>query len=234
MDETPIPAALIEPDAPAVTERWSIKTRDDAEWAMARLTELDAEMRPDVERAVAWHARIEAWLVEQTAEADKAATTLSKCLESWALDERERTGKATIKLVAGTIKTTAAAAAVEIEDQAAVVAWVRDVGHEGLVRVAESVLVTDLRTLAGVAEVVVQSKVELECGHGALVDGLAAPGEVVRCRTCHDDGELGDPMQPVVAVVEELMSARVEHAGMPVPGTRVRPATVNVKVQPRT
>lgn len=80
-------------------------------WVLRRLN----ERRADVAFTARRRAQLLAtWAEEETAKIDRRAEELRKVLEGWAHDERERTGRQTVKLPAGTLKLTARRQSVEI------------------------------------------------------------------------------------------------------------------------
>lgn len=254
----PIPAVFMEPDdlnLPAVLDaalsgdervRWEITNDGLAQWAMSKLAEAQARVADVESQAAEWTGRIARWCADQVKDDRSAVRFFEAHLTKWAHAQREANPKkATFKYVAGVIKTQSRQPVVEIEDQDAVVEWCKAHGHGELVRTRESVLVSELRKLVQIRDVVERSVVELQCGHRAFVDGQTTRGEMVRCpepeceSIARSVGHDGDMLVPVHEVLDEVLSSRVipmlpleDDDALPIPGTRVTPGYTNVSVQP--
>lgn len=258
--ELPIPPMFLQPeDSPPISEelweqilasaksepderrreRWSIRSEGDAQWAMAELAELTDAIEDVEAQAAGWIGRIQEW-VEQTSWDDRRrAWALEAHLTRWGLEQREANPKkATFKLVAGEVATTNRKASVEIEDQAAVIDWLKTHYNGQFVRIKEDVLVSELRDIVQIRERVVSSWVALSCGHETGIDGMTARGEMTRCAECDELLNTGPSVVAEVlhVVTEEIVLPKLplgENADRPIPGTRINPARTTVKVKPR-
>lgn len=82
-------------------------------WAMRRLAERHAEVEEVAQR----RARlVAAWAAEESEKLRRRSARIEAILEGWAHAERERTGRQTVKLPAGTLKLTARRQSVVIEE----------------------------------------------------------------------------------------------------------------------
>lgn len=224
--------------------RWKIESEADAQWAMAQLAALNAEMEAVTDQSAAWLAQIVKWVEDVTRQSKRRALFFEGQLIRWGHEQRAANPKkATFKLVAGDVATTNRKATIEIEDQEAVIAWLKTHYNGQLVRKKEDVLVSDLRGITQIRDRVMYSTVELACGHQANVEGKSTIGEMVSCpEGCGlADGAPtdGDALIPVVEVCTESFEQIVlpmlplgSNAEQPIPGTRVNPAKTSVKVKP--
>lgn len=216
--------------------RWTIEGERDANWAMTRLFELHAEMAGPEALYEQWRTQLETWLTARTSEQRRRAAFLEGQLIRWAAAQRAANPKkATFKLLAGQIKTRLVKETVQIASPPAVVAWAKETRPD-LVKVYESVLVSDLRRHVDIVEHVHGTRVRLACGHEKYVTGESARGEVTACSQCTIDATSvvvdGDVMQPVDEVLDVEVEVRVLAGDVPVPGMTVTPAHTDVAVQP--
>jgi hypothetical protein len=139
--------------------RWRITGVETAEWAMLRYAEADAVIAAAEAQRDEWIARYEAWFREETRSADSTRRFMRAHLQRWALDERERTGKATMNLPSGRVSTrhTAAAPTIPKDGEAKkdaagqVVAWAFEYGYPEVIN--PDVSLSALRRVGRVAEV---------------------------------------------------------------------------------
>lgn len=244
-DPRPFPAHMLADDEPSMYEvedgRWHVTDEGSANWAMAKLAEMNAHIAAREEQARLWSEQVDRWLHSHTVDERRFAQRLDAELARWGLDERERNPKvATIKLLAGDIATTSRKPTIEIDDQEQVVAWCKASGNAELVQIKESVLVSKLRGVLQIHHRVTSTAVMLSCGHERHVQGQAAVGEMVTCdQQCHYDG---GPLLPIMEILFEATEAMVipqlpltdDQRATPVPGTRVNPARTDASVRPRS
>lgn len=209
--------------------RWQCVTESDAAWAMAQLREHLVVLDQVAEMAELYRQRIDAWEAKRTARHSAGAAALEAHLSAWAHRRREVDPDVkTLHLPTGKISTRQVNETVKIEDPATVVDWAKASGYGDAVKVAESVQVSTLKTLGRFVDVVESTAVRLQCGDETMVDGDAKVGEVCGCRMHPGD----------LVMIDEILghtSNRVFVAGPdaePVPGTRVEPARIGVKVEP--
>lgn len=146
--------------------RWKPTSTRSANWAMERYAEkLAAIAAKEAEAAEMLAAldeerrKVEEWLAADTARLRSGARHMEILLTEWALEQRERTGNATIKLPAGEVRTTATTAAVtKVDGKAAseaAVAWARQHGLDVNRKVTETVDLAVVKPLVRIVEYVV-------------------------------------------------------------------------------
>jgi phage host-nuclease inhibitor protein Gam len=234
----------------------SFRIEDDAtaDWAMAKVGAIDAELAELTSRADAYRRRIGAWFDHAAKPLVGRRRLLEGHLKDYARRERVRDPKRkTLVLPTGRVSSRGASApSVKVADEDAVIAWAKAhlEGDElaAVVKVVESVRVSNLREHVTVGQLTVGLMCEawLECG--CTVDRLVmletpttepltieqrsavapwAIGEVVECGLC-------GAAFPVNQVATELhqINAVLDEAGAPVPGTIIEAPTTTFTVSP--
>lgn len=185
-------------------EPWPGITNDDlAEWALAKLAQVDAAITERHAHAEAMRAQIDGWLHDQLERGHGGWPSLmqqraffTSHLEAYAREQRETKDRKTVALVAGEVATRTQKARVVIENEALLLKWCEEHGADALVRVRRDVLVSTL------AE------------HTALVP-IAADSEAVEAVVTFPDAD------------------GVQRVFKDVPGVAVEPEHVTVTVKPR-
>lgn len=239
-------------DEPSPVRGWQITGPGTAEWAMAQLADTRSQQLDVAERAAEWAQRIQAWWDNAAGPLERRAAFFTGHLERWAVAEREATGKATVTLPSGVVRTRATAAAVEVLDDAAVVEW----ADSTLTALALSEVVpppapaarrahvVPLRRYATITEVVDHAVLTLADGEVLEWVRLGATGDYagtapyVSSSRCPGITDLWPPVadegeaQRLVARVEVLHSHDEVRGpnGLPVPGVTIRPAAVTATV----
>lgn len=211
-----------------------------ATWALARLAEHDEEIERVNGEYAAYRNQLEAWAHARTKRPASGAEYLRAQLTRWAVKQREAnpSGAKSWPLPTGKVATRLGSDRVAIEDQAAVVDWVKSNLPAGLVKdlvqVKESVRVSDLTSYVSVGETVTSAVVELECGHQVTVEGPVQRGEVAYCPDCSARAESAMEaglMYEVHDVLDEYVSlAVIGKEGRPVGGCRVEPGRISVTI----
>lgn len=217
-------------------KRWTIESDADAQWAMARFAELTREVDQVAAKAQQWRDQVTDWETAACREPARRATFLERQLVQWGMEKRAAYPKqATFPLVAGRVKTRYYQPEVDIADDAAVIEWAKANGRADLVVTVEKIGVRDLRRVSAAVEQVVESFVQLDCGHQVYVNGKSAVGEVVACHLCPTDALSvvvdGDNMVPVTEVLEERVDLSPVSGDSVIPGARVNPARTTVTVE---
>lgn len=223
--------------------RWGIGDLSGAQWAAARWAQADADVAEAEEQYAEWKLRLDGWLADTARRARRTREFFAGHLERYALGERERTGKATLRLPSATVGTThhAAKAAVGKEDE--LLAWAADNAPELLRReVAKSAF--NARVAVGQTVDHYEHHLELSCGHSRVV--LTPAGdegaedwraiETAVCLACTDlVDDMGEPVrQPVASGRTEVITRPAvvdRETGEVVPGAVVEPEQVTAKVR---
>lgn len=247
--------------APNRVARFRIEDDNAAEWAMRKLALAQAEVAQLQAQAQEWADRIQHWFVQAARPHADTLVYMEERLADYGLRRRQAGGSATLNLPSGAIKTTSSSRAVEVADDEAVAAYVREVLHgtdadraaawreaieaaelavEGdLVRTSHKVYVGPLRELARATEVQTgdyELVVVLGCGHThssviPQVDDLSIP---VRGELVGCQGGCGSP-QPVASTITKARTHQVVLGpdGREVPGAQVREGGITAKVVAR-
>lgn len=212
--------------------RWQCVTEADAEWAMARLAEHEAEIAEVNARYDAYFQTLERQRARRVARAAAGSAYLSAQLTFWA--ERRRRDDPECKtthLAAGAIRSRSVPAKPVIEDQAQLVAWFKANGWTDEVKVTESVPMATLRKRGRLAEVVTHTAVQLQCGDQKLIEGSAVVGEVSACSLHPGDLVM---IEEVLSSIMGLSFVDDPENPVPVPGVRAEPERISVSVEPLT
>lgn len=164
-----VPVDAVPGDDAPIVERWRVKSDSEAEWAMALYRQFEAELAAATERKTAMLARIEAWYGgEQRRVAGNLAFFESRLTEylrgRQAEVEDPKKRPASIKLVNGRIASTTYQPKPEVEGEAALIQFVKDSRRhlaspsvlDDVVKVKESVLVSELAKVVDVVEVPIE------------------------------------------------------------------------------
>lgn len=193
-----LPAAIATPDdAPTDDELmassppgWHPTDLGAADWCMRKLAEATVMVQEAARQAGAWREQIDRWLQEETVAPSRTVGFMRDRLQVYALRERARTGKATLKLPSGHVATrhrqaTVTHAGSTRVDQEAAAAWLQDHGRPDLIRttvenspnmaeVIKAVELLEVQT-GWACEVVIQSPDE-----DLIVESMLVPGDVPR------------------------------------------------------
>jgi len=235
--------ADLEPLPPEV-EAWEVTDTGAAEWAMRLLAAYAAEGAAISDQAALYREQIDLWERHELGRIVRKVEFFRGHLERFALDWRHDTGRATLTLPSGEVKTTKRPARIEIVDEAAVLAWARALATcEADQAAPRKVSLSGVQELCVISDRVHRADVYLTCGCIAgWTPGMAtaaggpvwppewqtippAPLSVLRCPECGEETAVGQCLPEVEQTVTYL--------GRPVPGLGVRPEDVTVKVKPR-
>lgn len=220
---------------------WSIEDDDAAEWAMRKVAAIDQDLAELRERAAGWAERIQRWFSEASRPLQARRLLLTYKLEQYGKRERETSGRKTVKLPSGKVGTRSAQAAAKVAVEPLVIAWAKEhlEGDElaAVVKVVESVRVSDLRNHVTVGRVLVQTEwlATLACEH--TVEGVWLPdgtgsvepevAEILACDTCGEGAAVAH-----VETRQRWRDAVLDADGKEVPGCVVEPEHVTATVTP--
>lgn len=224
-------------DVPEVLEGpWRIMSLNAANWAAQKLAEALGEIRAAEAHRDAWMAEVAEWFRAETAAARATAEKMDGLLGEWAIERREETGKATQRVVGGSVEAKQYQARAEVDDKDAALEWAMDeyatLNPEEFDRLAPHRL--DVKALLGVVTVLdVPTRLIMSpCGcvvdvpaHGWPPDGesLCAIGRGVICPGCGDEALIGR--------WTETLPVAVNPEGHEVDGVTIRPAMVRAYVR---
>lgn len=115
-----------EPRAALDVARYRVTSIAEAEWAMRRLAEAEAQIEAITRQAHEWVAEIEAWAAKESARPEATAAYFRGLLTEYLRDLRaEDPTTATVRLPSGAIESTAKKPAPKITDPDALVEWAR-------------------------------------------------------------------------------------------------------------
>lgn len=170
--------ALIEgQDIAEETARWRPSDLASAEWAARRLARAQAELDALDEQHEQWLSQIRDWYLRATARPSAEVVFMEHRLASFALAERERTGRATVDLPSGAIRTTRHQAKAVVTNEKELIEWLPSALSRSEVAAVikqpePSVLVSELRKRVTVVTDGETYRVMTE--HGELVPGVEA------------------------------------------------------------
>lgn len=209
--------------------RWQITDTGSAEWAMRQVVAATEEAREIRMQAQEWRRRIDEWEEHELRRPESRAAFFSGHLERYALERRLADEKQkTLVLPAGSVATTRSAPKLVVDDELALLAWLRD--HvpvdvrDRVVKTTETVRLTELRE---VAELVPFTTVTLSCGHEQ--ERLGRPDEIEpdTKAVCEEHGE----MHAIVSVTDAVSYVPLV-AGVRAPGVDVSYPAITAKVKP--
>lgn len=184
-----------------------------AEWAMRHVAAAEAELATLRAAADEYHAQIDEWFDDASRRARTTAAFFAPHLEHYQRRRREMTDDATLKLPSGVVKTRKYQPSIEVDDEAAVIAWAERVGLDAvLVKRDPKLKKAELNRLAR-ARVVTD-------GDGAIVDTWV-------------EADVDDPDVPETVPDPETDGIVMVSARRIVPGVHVVAGHVDVSVVPR-
>lgn len=159
MDLVPVPSDVLEPLAGDVAQQgWTITDIGAADWAMARLAELEAEAAAVTEHADRVRAAVNAYEQrgltaprrgpdgQEWPSITDAIIRFRSLLEAFALEQREAGNGTTVSLVSGSVTTRRNPERVVITSEAALIDWAEGYGLD-VVETTKRVLVSELRRI---------------------------------------------------------------------------------------
>lgn len=204
--------------------RWRVEDDGAAEWAMRHLAVVEQDAADVETQATAWVERIAEWQARATRPLQTRAAFFRAHLEDYALRRREADPRAkSLTLPSGVVRTRVRGGDVVVADETALIAWAHE--HLGshddglVVKVVESVRVSELRKLVTVVEV--PDSVTMSCGCSITTTDPVALGAGVICPSCGDTAQV---------VKWHDVRAVVMHGDVPVPGVAIADATVAATV----
>lgn len=206
---------------------WVPDTLGKAEWAMAKLANAERLLDALGVQRTEFIDRINAWYTAAARPLARTVDFFSMGLQRYALEHRRVTGQATVAVPSGKVGTRKAPARVLVDDEAAVIAWARQLDRVQCIRSKESIVMAELTKLVTVKELPVAYIARMTdgtwreyAGVVTLDDVPVVVGEVL-------DGVIVESLEPV------LVHMAVDSAGVPVPGLSVQEEQVTATVKPR-
>lgn len=229
---------------PPEQRRWRIEDDNAAEWAMRVVASIDADLADLAEKADGWQQRIQHWFRQGRRPLLARRVLLEHHLKDYARRERERDPKRkTVKLPAGSVSSRAGSPQAKVVDEAQVIAWARanltDDACAEVVKVVESVLVSKLREVVTVGDVVdaYDWEATLACSHveegySLTIEDVPDVAEIRVCDVCAVDPD-APTNQPVasVQVRERTRLAVLDGEGNEVPGAMAEPGATTFSVK---
>lgn len=228
-----VPIGYEDPDLP-----WSIEGDLTAEWVMHRYSRVQHERARIDEMAAHYMEQVRAWQASMQAPLQQEAMSLANRLERYAIDRREVTKRATVKLPSGEIRTrevpaSFTAAGDTTVDKEAAAAWLEERGQAALVNVVKSPRVSEVVKQAEWAEVVTAWTVPVHTAEGVVVITIPwLDGDVDAMRAAVADamGERDFVVEP--GSYEPVVVRVAKLAGEPVPWLEYRPSRISVTIVP--
>lgn len=257
-DDLPVPDVLAswagddpgdyQPSTAAVM-RWTPRDDADAEWCMTHVAAIDAGLELLTEQTAAYYDRIRRHHTAAEARLTRRRQFFEAHLILYGAEHRARDPKRnkTLRLPSGEVKSVERKPTVDVADEATVIEWAKRVLPEDAypavvkhVPATEKLMVGELRKHAQVGRVLAGRTPTLACGHtssvvigvadddGAPIDAAALPA-AMPCQGCDPDPITGTPDSEVTGWTDVFMVAPV-FAGVPVPGTEVKPGRIDWSV----
>ena len=235
---------------------WCITDSGAAEWAMAHVAQIDANVAQLDEQRSAYVDRITRWHSDAVRRLLQRRAFFANHLERFAAEYRAADPKRhkTLRLPSGEVRSTDHKPVVEIRDADTLVAWAKTKlpaeQAAVVVKTTETPMVGELRKVARVGSAQIGWLVELECGHAMEVPLVnPATGEQrtsesldagVPCDECEQDPIDGWPIKAVVETAPHVVPAVVVGDEPMVPitddrvvaGADVKPGHVSYTVKP--
>lgn len=228
----------------AAVHAWSIEDDGAAEWAMAHVAQIQANIDAVNAQAAAYRERIERWHDAMTARLRKRSEFFETHLIAYADAFRARDPKRnkTLHLPSGTVSSTESRPAVIVTDDTAAAEWAQrlpDEVRDAVVQTTTKVMVVPFRQHVHVGEKIIGYRADLECGHDTdLILPADANGEPVDlsgtwpCYVCDEHPIDGPPARQITTVHDVTALVVRDGDGNEVPGADVRPGGVTFKVRP--
>lgn len=152
-DELAKVEALPEVDEIEAREDWRVTTLQGADWALSRISDIEAELAEDSALAAAHLTRIRALLEKKRERAERGIAYFRSRLEGFARDNKETLLKGgrskSRKLFHGSIGWKSARGGLKVDDEATLLAWCQAQPVEaGLIRYTEAVNKNALKAFA--------------------------------------------------------------------------------------
>jgi len=141
--------------APESDDRERFRVYDDsaASWAMRKLRAIREKQAEIIKIAEAERERIETWAHDAVSSLAPDEAYFTGLLTDYARRERTESGRKTIDLPHGKIKSRAAQPKYVFTDPAAFIAWAKETGHADLVRVKEEPDLTAVKAVLRVPQI---------------------------------------------------------------------------------
>ena len=218
-----------------IVHRWSITQDNEAEWAMRKLAEAEAEIAAVEAQAVEWKAQVDDWLATVRRRPEGTARFMRERLEAYALRERAEADRATVPLPSGKVATRESKAKASICDPPDLLAWLAD-HPKADIAAPRKPLISEVRKIVEVVELPAIIDVGLACGcvlAGVELEGgpPADPPDEGDLDQCPEHGE-----QAIVDVRVVFAEWWPVEPGtkIPVPGLEIEPPSYTVTVTPKT
>ena len=187
---------------------WRIEDDETADWALRKLAVAAVERQVLVEQADEYIARIRSWFDRVARKHERTMSFMENRLEDYGLRRREAGGAKTVELPSGVIRTSEAKPAAEVDDDEALAAYIeRETDGRGDMAWAEAI-----RAAGFDLDDMIQRTPKVYVGP------LRKVVHVEEVREVTDDGEI------------VTRFAVLGPDGAEVPGVRVRPGGITVKV----
>jgi hypothetical protein len=212
--------------------RWEITDLGAAEWAMRHVAEAAAQQAALQAQADEWGHRIQQWYHQAAMPLLARRTFFEGHLNRWAIAEREAGHGKTQTMPSGRVMTREQKPAVEVADEAAVIAWAdeRGVGDDVAPAQPRKVYVNPLRDHVQARPVVTAARVVLSDGEvlywHADTHEQPLPGVGDGWPSPEEAEALVAQVEPQAWHLEAL-----DTDGQPVPGVTIRPGKVTATVQ---
>jgi len=226
------------------SRRWWITDDGGAEWALRHVAEAEAELVRLRQQRDAWVERISQWFTQAAGKEQARRAFFVDHLERYAIAERERADRKTIKLPSGVLRTRPAPATVKVTDEAKVLLWAQEQGVlDEVAPPKRSVKLTPLREHAKAVEVVDWAQLVLSDGtvwewmrngvEAVYATEASTPRQVIHGHVCPQVGDghyvvrrepLHVPDDPAGVVLQD------DRADLPALVARVEPLASHLEV----
>lgn len=170
---------MIAPEELEPLERFEVHDLDSAEWAMTKLAQKQKALAELVEQHATWVRRYDEWLKNESGPLERDIAYFEGLLTEYARQRREADPKMkSTKLPSGTITSRTQRPALDITDEAALVAFLRNVAAE-LGKPVEDFLAVKVSVKKDAVKSLL-APAGLENGVAVLSDGEPVPGVEVK------------------------------------------------------
>ena len=155
-------------------ESYRITNDAGAVWAMRKLHNVNQQLKANNEIADAEKLRIEMWLEKVNVKPEQEAQYFRAILEDYAKRERAESGRKSIQLPHGVVKSRITNSKIKVEDVELFIKWAETNSLDDLVRIKKEPAVSDFKTVLEIS-----GDKAVHVATGEIVEGVVIAPESI-------------------------------------------------------